>query len=77
MKAANSDVRANAAMIFFDLFPLVDTEKSKAECEEALQMQFDVLFVSVLFLEFNGDKNYRIRIIELNNLDQTSIVLRY
>ncbi|XP_067949000.1 condensin-2 complex subunit G2-like [Watersipora subatra] len=43
LHAANADVRANAAELFLDAMPLVDTSKTKKECEESLQKQFDIM----------------------------------
>lgn len=47
LHSANADVRANAAQLFFDSLPLVDVTRSKQECEESLQKQFDLIVVSV------------------------------
>eukprot|EP01135_Chromosphaera_perkinsii_P006883 Nk52_evm38s621 gene=Nk52_evmTU38s621 len=43
LKVANSEVRANAAAILFDAFPLQDPDSRASEIDEALQKQFDTL----------------------------------
>ena len=48
LTAANHDVRANAAQIFFDAFPLIKPSESRQQMEDDLQMNFDLLFVSDL-----------------------------
>ena len=45
LRVVNADVRANAAQIFFDAFPLVDGAKCKQECEKNLQDRFDRVVV--------------------------------
>ena len=47
VKVANSDVRANAACLFLDAFPLQDNECSREERDAILQKQFDFLKVCV------------------------------
>ncbi|XP_046846432.1 condensin-2 complex subunit G2-like isoform X2 [Xenia sp. Carnegie-2017] len=47
-KVANPNVRANAAAIFFDVFPLNDSTDNIARYNELLQRQFDVI---VTFLD--------------------------
>lgn len=46
LSVANHDVRANAAQIFFDLFPFIKSEVTKQQMEEDLQKNFDLLVVS-------------------------------
>lgn len=46
IQVANPNVRANAAAIFFDVFPLNDSTDNIARCNELLQRQFDVIVVS-------------------------------
>jgi hypothetical protein len=41
--AANSVVRKNAALLFFDVFPLRDSNMSKPEADALLQRQFDAI----------------------------------
>ncbi|XP_076333543.1 condensin-2 complex subunit G2-like [Tachypleus tridentatus] len=43
LKVANGHVRANAATIFFDVFPLEDPEANVEEADVMLQKQFDVI----------------------------------
>ena len=43
LRCANAVVRAQATMVFFDAFPLQDTEASSVESDVVLQRQFDLL----------------------------------
>ena len=45
LKVANSHVRANAASLMLDAFPLYNPEYNKEEVDEAMQQQFDVMRV--------------------------------
>ena len=45
-QVANPSVRANAAAILFDVFPLNDLNANVAQSDELLQRQFDVIGVS-------------------------------
>jgi hypothetical protein len=47
---ANPNVRANAAAILFDVFPLNDSTANVAQSDELLQRQFDVIGVSTVRL---------------------------
>jgi hypothetical protein len=51
-QVANPSVRANAAAILFDVFPLNDSTANVAQSDELLQRQFDVIGVSILQLMF-------------------------
>ena len=46
LQVANPSVRANAAAILFDVFPLNDSTANIAQSDELLQRQFDVIGVS-------------------------------
>ena len=46
-QVANPSVRANAAAILFDVFPLNDSNANVAQSDELLQRQFDVIGVSI------------------------------
>lgn len=43
LRCANAVVRAQATMVFFDVFPLQDTDTTAAEADVILQRQFDLL----------------------------------
>ena len=45
-QVANADVRANAACLFLDTFPLQMTDSTREERDVMLQKQFDILKVS-------------------------------
>ena len=45
-QVANSDVRYNAAVLFFDVFPLQNHELNVQESDQLLQKQFDLFRVS-------------------------------
>ena len=45
-QVANADVRANAACLFLDTFPLQVTDSTREERDVMLQKQFDILKVS-------------------------------
>ncbi|XP_054847532.1 condensin-2 complex subunit G2 [Eublepharis macularius] len=44
LKARNSEVRSNAALLFVDAFPILDPHFSKEETDSEIQRQFDQLF---------------------------------
>lgn len=46
VQVANSHVRANAACLMFDAFPLHDPSTTREECDAVLQKQFDLMIVS-------------------------------
>ena len=50
-QVANPSVRANAAAILFDVFPLNDSNANVAQSDELLQRQFDVIGVSISLWE--------------------------
>uniref|UniRef100_A0A8C9U1N5 Non-SMC condensin II complex, subunit G2 n=1 Tax=Scleropages formosus TaxID=113540 RepID=A0A8C9U1N5_SCLFO len=45
LKATNSDVRANAALLFTEAFPIQDPSLSSEKMDEAIQKQLDLLFL--------------------------------
>ena len=45
LKVANPHVRANAASLMLDVFPLYNPECSKEEVDEIMQQQFDIMRV--------------------------------
>lgn len=47
-KVTNSDVRANAATLMFDVFPLQDPALHNEQADTALQRQFDLMHVGIL-----------------------------
>lgn len=48
MQVANPSVRANAAAILFDAFPLQDSDANAAQTDQLMQRQFDVIGVSIV-----------------------------
>ncbi|XP_061443239.1 condensin-2 complex subunit G2 isoform X2 [Rhineura floridana] len=44
LKARNSEVRSNAALLFVDAFPILDPSFNKEDMENEIQRQFDELF---------------------------------
>ncbi|KAJ6659329.1 hypothetical protein lerEdw1_019200 [Lerista edwardsae] len=44
LKARNSEVRSNAALLFVDAFPILDPHFNKEETDNEIQRQFDELF---------------------------------
>nr|XP_056713102.1 condensin-2 complex subunit G2 [Euleptes europaea] len=44
LKARNSEVRSNAALLFVDAFPILDPHFSKEDTDNEIQRQFDELF---------------------------------
>ena len=47
LKVANIYVRANAATLFLDAFPLQDPDWSREEIDDVMQKQFDAMTVRV------------------------------
>jgi hypothetical protein len=47
LKVANVYVRANAATLFLDAFPLQDPDSSREEIDAAMQKQFDAMTVRI------------------------------
>lgn len=47
LQARNSEVRANAAFLFVDVFPLRDPSFTSEEMDSEIQKQFEELFVSL------------------------------
>lgn len=45
LKVANSHVRANAATLLMDVFPLYDPECSEEDVDQSVQHQFDIMRV--------------------------------
>lgn len=45
-QATNSEVRANATLLFTEAFPIRDPGMSSEKLDEAVQKQLDMLFVS-------------------------------
>ena len=48
LQVANPSVRANAAAILFDAFPLQDSDANAAQTDQLMQRQFDVIGVSIV-----------------------------
>nr|XP_034984741.1 condensin-2 complex subunit G2 isoform X1 [Zootoca vivipara] len=44
LKARNSEIRSNAALLFMDAFPIIDPSFNKEDMENEIQRQFDELF---------------------------------
>ncbi|XP_060104048.1 condensin-2 complex subunit G2 [Heteronotia binoei] len=44
LKARNSEVRSNAALLFVDAFPILDSHFTKEDTDNEIQRQFDELF---------------------------------
>ena len=47
VQVANPHVRANAAVLMLDAFPLHDPDSTREECDTTLQKQFDLMTVRV------------------------------
>ena len=45
VQVSNSDVRANAATLFIDAFPILNPDTNVADVDSAMQKQFDELQV--------------------------------
>ena len=48
----NPSVRANAAAIFFDVFPLRNPDANVAETDQLMQRQFDMIGVNLYFTPY-------------------------
>uniref|UniRef100_A0A670ZSZ7 Non-SMC condensin II complex subunit G2 n=1 Tax=Pseudonaja textilis TaxID=8673 RepID=A0A670ZSZ7_PSETE len=46
LKARNSEIRSNAALLFSDAFPILDPRFNTKDLQKEIQRQFDELFVS-------------------------------
>ena len=47
VQVANPHVRANAAVLMLDAFPLHDPDSTREECDTTLQKQFDLMTVRI------------------------------
>lgn len=55
-KASNSEVRANAAILFVEAFPIRDPALTSEDADIVIQKQFEEIFVSMDHA-FNPDKS--------------------